>query len=153
MFMVHTWTNDCAWCIPMGTIGWVIHTAKVELWVERDYVYSYPHLEPVGCNAGSRDLDDSCAVSNQPPPPSVFTQDMTMNSILWVAFEGVWLLVNNGYLMLANICPWDQDALADFYCNEYWRVTDMLFTWWHMRGNHALHHTSLLEVSWTPVEC
>lgn len=67
-FMVHTWTNDCAWCIPMGAIGWVIHTTKVELWVERDYVYSYPHLEPVGCNAGSRDLGDSCTVPNQPPP-------------------------------------------------------------------------------------
>lgn len=36
-----------------------------------------------------RDLGDSCTVPNKPPPPSVFTQDMTMNSILWAAFEGV----------------------------------------------------------------
>jgi len=37
--------------------------------------------------------------------------------------------------------------------HEYWGVTNMLFTWWHMRGNHALRHTSLLEESWTPAEC
>lgn len=86
-FMVHTWTNDCAWCIPMGAIGWVIHTTKVELWVERDYVYSYPHLEPVGCNAGSRDLGDSCTVPNQPPPLQVYSHKIW----LWIQSYGLLL--------------------------------------------------------------